>query len=155
MDLGNVGVRWSSVRWLSVRWTARTAVLAGLPALTACAAVASRSRIISFLEAVQRPFDLHDRTWLGIPASLPAHFIISVALAGALAWLWRPKATWVLLVILILAKEGVDLMIITLYQPLTWAYASGSVVDVLASVAGASLGLWLGTRARRRVVEND
>ena len=108
----------------------------------------SRSRIISFLEAVQRPFDLHDRTWLGIPASLPAHFIISVALAGALAWLWRPKAAGVLLVILILAKEGVDLMIITLYQPLTWDYASGSVVDVLVSVAGASLGLWVGSRAR-------
>lgn len=113
----------------------------------------SRSRIVSFLEAVQRPFDLHDRTWLGIPASLPAHFIISVFLAGALAWLWRPKATGVLLMILILAKEGVDLMIIALYQPLTWAYASGSVVDVLVSLAGASLGLWVGIRARRRVVE--
>ena len=135
--------------------TARTAVLAGLPALTACAAVASRSRIISFLEAVQRPFDLHDQTWLGVPASLPAHFMVSAFLAGALAWLWRPKAAGALLGILILAKEGVDLMIITLYQPLTWAYASGSVVDVLVSVAGASLGLWVGTRARRRAVEHD
>ena len=115
----------------------------------------SRSRIISFLEAVQRPFDLHDTTWLGIPASLPAHFIISVSLAGALAWLWRPQATAVLLVILILAKEGVDLMIITLYQPLTWDYASGSVADVLVSVAGASLGVWVGTKRSRKASVHD
>ncbi len=135
--------------------TARTAVLAGLPALASCAGVVSRSRIISLLEAVQRPFVLSDRTWLGVPAALPAHFMVSAFLAGALAWLWRPKAAGVLLGILILAKEGVDLMIITLYQPLTWAYASGSVVDVLVSVAGASLGLWVGSRARRRGVEQD
>ena len=133
--------------------TARTAALAGLPALASCAGVVSRTRIISFLEAVQRPFDLHDRTWLGIPAAVPAHFMVAAFLAGALAWLWRPKAAGVLLGILILAKEGVDLMIITLYQPLTWAYASGSIVDVLVSVAGASLGLWVGTRARRGGVE--
>ena len=42
-------------------------------------------------------------------------------------------------------------MIIALYEPVTWAYASGSVVDVLASVAGAGLGLWVGTRARRGI----
>ena len=135
--------------------TARTAVLAGLPALTSCAGVVSRSRIISFLEAVQRPFDLHDRTWLGIPAALPAHFMVSAFLGGALAWLWRPKGAGVLVAILILAKEGVDLMIITLYQPLTWAYASGSVVDVLVSVAGASLGLWVCSRVPARVVEHE
>ena len=134
---------------------ARTAVLASLPALTSCVGVLSRSRVLSFLEAVQRPFDLHDRTWLGIPAALPAHLIVSASLAGALAWLWRPKAAGVLMGILILTKEAVDLMIIALYQPVTWAYASGSVVDVLASVAGASLGLWVGTRVRPRVVEND
>ena len=75
----------------------------------------SRSEVLSFLEAVQRPFDLQDRTWLGI---------------------------------LILTKEAVDLTIITLYEPVTWAYASGSIVDVLASVAGVSLGLWVGRRAQ-------
>ena len=131
------------------------AVLASLPTLASCQGVVSRSRVLSFLEAIQRPFDLHDRTWLGIPAALPAHVIISVLLAGALAWFWRPKAAAVLLGILILAKETVDLMIIALYEPVTWTYASGSVVDVLASVAGACLGLWVGTRARRRAVEND
>ncbi len=138
-----------------MRWTARVAVLAVLPAVASCVGVVSRSEVISFLEAVQRPFDLHDRTWLGIPAALPAHFIIAASLAGALAWFWRPKAAGVLLGILILAKEGVDLMIIALYQPVTWANASGSVVDVLVSVAGASLGLWINTRVRPGVVEDD
>ena len=142
------------LRCLSVPWSA-TAVLASLPALTSCRGAVSRSRVISFLEVVQRLFDLHDRTWWGIPASLPAHFMVSAILAGALARLWRPKAAGILVGILILSKEGVDLMIITLYQPLTWAYASGSVVDVLVSVAGASLGLWVGTRARRGAVERD
>ena len=131
------------------------AVLAGLPTLASCEGVVSRSKVLSFLEAVQRPFDLQDRTWLGIPAALPAHVIVSALLAGTLAWFWRPKATAVLLGILILAKETVDLMIIALYEPVTWAYASGSVVDVLASVVGVGLGLWVGTRARRRAVEND
>ena len=143
------------VRWPGVRWTARALVLASLPALTSCVGVISRSSVISFLEAVQRPFDLHDRTWLGVPASLPAHLIVSAALAGALARLWRPKAAGILLGILILAKEAVDLMIIALYQPVTWAYASGSVVDVVVSVAGVFLGLWVGTRSRRRVGERD
>ncbi len=131
------------------------AVLASLTTLASCQGVVSRSRILSFLEALQRPFDLNDRTWLGIPAALPAHVLVSLLLAGALAWFWRPKATAVLLGILILAKETVDLMIIALYEPVTWAYASGSVVDVLASVAGVCLGLWVGTRARERAVEND
>ena len=138
-----------------MRWTARVAALAGLPAVASCVGVVSRSGVISFLEAVQRPFDLHDRTWLGIPASLPAHLIISAVLAAALAWLWRPKAAGVLIGILILAKEAVDLMIIALYQPVTWAYASGSVVDVLVSVAGAALGLWGVTRVRRGVDAAD
>ena len=138
-----------------MRWTARAAVLASLPALASCVEVVSRSGIISFLEAVQRPFDLHDRTWLGIPAALPAHLIVSALLAGAVAWFWKPKAAAILLGILILTKEAVDLMIIILYQPLTWAYASGSVVDVLVSVAGASLGLWVCARVRPRVVEHE
>lgn len=127
------------------------AVLASLPTLASCEGVVSRSKVLSFLEAVQRPFDLQDRTWLGIPAALPAHVIVSALLAGTLARFWRPKATAVLLGILILAKETVDLMIIALYEPVTWAYASGSVVDVLASVAGVCLGLWAGIRARRRI----
>ena len=131
------------------------AVLASLPTLASCEGVVSQSKVLSFLEAAQRPFDLQDRTWLGIPAAPPAHLIVSVLLAGALAWFWRPKATAVLLGILILTKEAVDLMIIALYQPVTWAHASGSVVDVLASVAGMCLGLWVGTRVRRRAVEND
>ena len=131
------------------------AVLASLPTLASCEGVVSQSKVLSFLEAIQRPFDLNDRTWLGMPAALPAHVIVSILLAGVLAWFWRPKATAVLLGILILAKEAVDLMIIALYEPVTWAYASGSVVDVLASVAGAGLGLWVATRARRRAVEND
>jgi len=138
-----------------VRWTARVAALAGLPLLASCVGAVSRSEVISFLEAVQRPFDLNDRTWLGIPAALPAHLIVSASLAGALAWFWRPKAAGILLGILILAKEAVDLMIIALYQPVTWTYASGSVVDVLVSVAGVSLGLWVGTRSRRKIDEHD
>ena len=138
-----------------MRRTARAAVLASLPGLASCVEVVSRSRVLSFLEAVQRPFDLHDRTWLGIPAALVAHLVVSAALAGALAWLWRPKAARVLLGILILTKEAIDLMIIALYEPVTWAYASGSVVDVLASVVGVALGLWVGTRLRRKMVEND
>ena len=109
--------------------------------------VVSRSKVVSFLEALQRPFDLHDRTVLGIPAALLSHLILSAFLAGVLAWLWRPRAAGILVGILILAKEAVDLMIIALYQPVTWAYASGSVVDVLASLAGAGLGLWVGNRA--------
>ena len=130
-----------------VRRTAKAAVLAGLPALASCARAVSRSEVVSFLEAVQRPFDLHDRTWLGIPAALISHLAISAFLAGVLAWLWRSRAAGILLGVLILSKEAVDLMIIALYQPVTWAYASGSVVDVLASVAGAGFGLWAGNRA--------
>ena len=143
------------MRRFSVRWTARAAALTALPALTSCVGVFTRSGVISFLEAVQRPFDLHDRIWLGLPAALVAHLVVSAALACALAWLWRPKAAGVLLGILILTKEVIDLMIIALYEPVTWAYASGSVVDVLASVAGMSFGLWVGTRVRRRGVEHD
>ena len=138
-----------------MRRTARAAVLASLPALASCSDVVSRSGVLSFLEAVQRPFDLRDRTWLGIPAALVAHLVVSAALAGALAWLWRPKAAGVLLGILILTKEAIDLTIIALYEPVTWAYASSSVVDVLASVVGVALGLWVGTRLRRKIVEND
>ena len=93
------------------------AILASLPTLASCEGVVSQSKVLSFLEAAQKPFDLHDRTWLGIPAAPLAHVIVSVLLAGALAWFWRPKATAVLLGILILSKEIVDLMIIALYEP--------------------------------------
>jgi len=140
---------------MGVRGAARAAVLASLPTLTSCVGDASRSNVLSFLEAVQRPFDLHDRTWLGISAALPAHFIVSASMAGVLAYFLGPKAAGALLGILILSKEAVDLMIIALYQPVTWAYASGSVWDVLASVVGAGLGIWAGARVRARAVEND
>lgn len=138
-----------------MRRTARVAVLAVLPALASCVGVVSRSRVVSVLEAVQRPFDLHDRSWLGIPLALPAHFIAAASLAGALAWFWHPKAAGVVVGILIVSKEAVDLMIIALYQPVTWDYASGSVVDIVVSVAGVCLGLWVGTRARPRAAEDD
>ena len=73
------------------RRTARAVALASLPALASCEAVVSRSKVLSFLEAVQRPFDLQDRTWLGIPVAVLAHLIVSASLAGALAWLWLPQ----------------------------------------------------------------
>jgi hypothetical protein len=57
--------------------------------------------------------------------------MLSAFLAGALAWVWRSKAAGILLGILILTKEDMDLMIIGLYQPVTWA----------------GLGLWAGNRA--------
>jgi hypothetical protein len=137
------------------RRTVRAVVLVSLPALASCEAVLSRSKVLSFLEAVQGPFHLQNRTWLGIPVAVLAHFFVAASLAGALAWFWRPKVAGVLMGIMILGKEAVDLMIIALYEPLTRAHASGSVVDVLASVAGAYMGLWVGTRIRRRGVGND
>ena len=132
------------------RRTARAVALVSLPVLASCEAVFSRSKVLSFLEAVQRPFDLQDRTWLGIPVELLAHFIVSASLAGALAWRWRPKPAAIVLAILILSKEAVDLGIVALYEPVTWARAFGSVVDVLVSVAGAYLGFWVVIRARQR-----
>ena len=108
-----------------------------------------RAKVLSVLEALQRPFDLQGLTFLGIPAAVLAHILVSALLAGALVWFWRPKAAGVLLGILILGKEAVDLMIIALYEPVTWARASGSVVDVLASVAGVCLGFWVCARMRR------
>ena len=130
-------------------------MLVGLPTLASCEAVDSRAKVLSVLEAMQSPFDLQDLTFLGIPAAVPAHVIVSALLAGALVWFWRPKAVGVLLGILILGKEAVDLMIIALYEPVTWARASGSVVDVLASVAGVYLGFWVCARMRRGAVDND
>jgi len=137
------------------RGTARAVVLASLATVASCQGVVSRSRVLEFLETVQSPFDFHDRMWLGIPVALLAHFFVSASFAGVLARLWRPRAAGVLLAILILSKEAVDLTIIALYQPVTWDYASGSVVDVLVSVAGAYLGLWVGTRGRQRLIEHD
>ena len=113
----------------------------------------SRSGVLTFLNAVQRPFDLAGQIWLGVPAPLLAHFIISVSLAGVLAWFWRPKAAGILSGIVILAKEGVDLTIIALNEPLTWAFASGSVVDLPVSFAGVGLGLWVASKVRRASVE--
>jgi hypothetical protein len=129
-------------------------VLASLPALASCGGMVSRTRVLSFLEAIQRPFDLNDRSWLGIPAALSAHLVVSASLAGTLAWFWRPKATAVLLGILILTKEAVDLMIISLYQPLSRANAYGSAADIFVSIVGGCLGLWVGSRARQSAVDN-
>ena len=137
------------------RRTTRAVVLISLPSLASCGVAVSRSNVLSFLEAVQRPFDLQDRAWMGIPVAVLAHLFVSALLAWALARFWRPKPAGVLLGVLILSKEAVDLVIIALYEPVTWAYASGSVVDVLASAVGAYLGLWAGTRTRRRALEND
>jgi hypothetical protein len=128
--------------------------LASLPALASCGGMVSRTRVLSFLEAIQRPFDLNDRSWLGIPAALSAHLVVSASLAGTLAWFWRPKATAVLLGILILTKEAVDLMIISLYQPLSRANAYGSAADIFVSIVGGCLGLWVGSRARQSAVDN-
>jgi hypothetical protein len=128
--------------------------LAILPALASCGGMVSRTGVLSFLEAVQGLFDLNDRSWFGIPAALPAHLIVSASLAGTLAWLWRPKATAVLLGILILTKEAVDLLIIALYQPLRSANAYGSAEDILVSIVGACLGLWAGSRARQSAIDN-
>ena len=128
--------------------------MASLPALASCGGMVSRTRVLSFLEAIQRPFDLNDRSWLGIPAALSAHLVVSASLAGTLAWFWRPKATAVLLGILILTKEAVDLMIISLYQPLSRANAYGSAADIFVSIVGGCLGLWVGSRARQSAVDN-
>ena len=129
-------------------------VLASLPALASCGGMVSRTRVVSFLEAVQRPFDVNDRSWLGIPVALPAHLIVSASLAGALAWFWGPRATAVVVGILILSKEAVDLVIIAFYQPLSRANAYGSAVDILVSIVGACLGLWVGSRAREGAVHH-
>lgn len=131
---------------------AKAAVAISLPALGSCTGEASRSAVLSFLEAVQRPFDLGGSTWLGVPAALPAHFIISALLAGALARFWRPRTAGIFVGAMILAKEILDLAIIALYQPVTCSYASGSVVDVLVSAAGLGLGLWVTSRVIGRPV---
>ncbi len=106
-----------------------------------CGRSVERSTVISFLEAVQRPFDLHDVTVLGIPAELPAHLLLSALLAAVLAWLWRPRWAFVLIGALIVVKEVWDLAIVTLYEPLTWTYMSDSVQDVAVSIAGVGIGL--------------
>ena len=110
--------------------------------------------MLSFLEAVQRPFDLGGLTLLGVPAALPAHFLVAALLAGVLARVWRPKAAGILVGAMILAKEIMDLAIIALYQPVTWSYASNSVMDVLVSVAGLWLGLWVTSRVKGRRVQD-
>ena len=134
---------------MSEQRAAKAAVAVSLPALGSCDGGVSRSGALSFLEAIQEPFDLGGRIWLGVPAELWAHFVVSAFLAGLLAWLWRPRAAAILLGVVILTKEALDLTIIALQQPVTWTYASDSAVDVLVSVAGVLVGLWVGTRAER------
>lgn len=131
---------------------AKVAVALSVLAMGACAGGVSRTGARSFLEAIQGLFDLEDRTWLGVSAAVVAHFAISAFLAGVLARFWRPRAAAILLAIVILGKEAVDLTIIALYQSVDWTYASDSVVDVLVSIAGVGLGLWVGTRAAERSI---
>ena len=127
----------------------RSATIGAAAVLLSCGRSVERSTVISFLEAVQRPFDLHDVTVLGIPAELPAHLLLSALLAAVLAWLWRPRGACLLIGALIVVKEAVDLGIVALYEPLTWAYASDSVLDVVVSAAGVGIGLLAAILARR------
>lgn len=119
----------------------RSATIGAASVFLSCGRSEERSTVISFLEAVQRPFDLHDVTVLGIPAELPAHLLLSALLAAALAWWWRPLAAVLLIGVLIVVKEAVDLGIVALYEPVTWAYAEDSVLDVAVSIAGVAIGL--------------
>ncbi len=115
-----------------------------------CGQSVEGSTLLSFLEALQRPFDLHDVTVLGIPAELPAHLLLSALLAAAVAWWWRPLAAALLIGSLIVIKEALDLGIVALYEPVTWAYAEDSVLDVAVSMAGAVIGLLAVHWVRRR-----
>ncbi len=119
----------------------RPAAIGAALVFLSCGRSVERSTVISFLEAVQRPFDIHDVTVLGIPAELPAHLLLSALLAAVLAWLWRPRWAFVLIGALIVVKEVWDLAIVTLYEPLTWTYMSDSVQDVAVSIAGVGIGL--------------
>ena len=119
----------------------RPAAIGAALVFLSCGRSVERSTVISFLEAVQRPFDIHDVTVLGIPAELPAHLLLSALLAAVLAWLWRPRWAFVLVGALIVVKEVWDLAIVTLYEPLTWTYMSDSVQDVAVSIAGVGIGL--------------
>ncbi len=120
-----------------------------------CGRSVERSTVISFLEALQRPFDLHDVTVLGIPAELPTHLLLSALLAAVLAWLWRPRGACLLIGALIVVKEALDLAIITLYEPLTWTYVSDSVLDVVVSATGVGIGLLAAVLARRTQGPSD
>ena len=126
---------------MSENRVSRSATICAAAVLLSCQRSVERSTVISFLEAVQRPFDLHDVTVLGIPAELPAHLLLSALLAAVLAWLWRPRWAFVLIGALIVVKEVWDLAIVTLYEPLTWTYMSDSVQDVAVSIAGVGIGL--------------
>ncbi len=127
----------------------RLAAIGAASVLLSCGRSVERSTVISFLEALQRPFDLHDVTVLGIPAELPTHLLLSALLAAVLAWLWRPRGACLLIGALIVVKEALDLAIITLYEPLTWTYVSDSVLDVVVSAAGLGIGLLAAVLARR------
>jgi hypothetical protein len=152
-------VRWAASAALRAAGVAeraaKAAVAISLPLLGSCTGAVSRSGVLSFLEAIQRPFHLGSGTWLGIPVAWSAHFITSALLAGVLARVWRPKAAAILVVAMILAKEIMDLAIIALYQPVTWSYASNSVMDVVVSVAGVWLGLWVTSRVTGRPVQDE
>ena len=126
---------------MSENRVSRSATICAAAVLLSCQRSVERSTVISFLEAVQRPFDLHDVTVLGIPAELPAHLLLSALLAAVLARLWRPRGACLLIGALIVGKEALDLAIITLYEPLTWTYASDSVLDVAVSIGGVGIGL--------------
>ncbi len=128
----------------------RLAALAITVLSTSCAPSGDSTGVRSFLEAVQSPFDLGDRTLLGVPAQPLAHLVVAALLVAALAWWWRPMVAGVLAGGLIVAKEAVDLTIVALYQPVTWTYASDSVWDVALSVVGGGVGLWVALRVRRR-----
>lgn len=130
---------------------ARLAATATAVLVASCARSTESARVRSFLEAVQSPFDLGDRTLLGVPAQPLAHLFVAAILVAALAWWWRPRAAGVLAGVLIVGKEVVDLSIIALYQPVTWTYASDSVWDIGLSLVGGAVGLWAALRARRRV----
>lgn len=117
--------------------------------LLSCGPGEGRSGLLASLEALQRPFDLDGVTWLGIPAELPAHLLLSAFLAVVVAWLWRPRGAVVLIGSLIVLKEGLDLAIICLYEPLRWTYLSDSLLDVVVSFAGIAIGL-LGVARMRR-----
>ena len=127
----------------------RSTAIGASSVFLSCGRSVERSTVISFLEALQRPFDLHGMTVLGIPAELPAHLLLSALLAAVLAWLWRPRWACLLIGALIVVKEALDLAIIALYEPLTWTYVTDSVLDVAVSIAGVGIGLLSITWVRR------
>ena len=89
-----------------VRRITRLVSLSLVSVCASCGSSLERSSLVSFLEAVQRPFDLTGVTLLGVPAEPPAHLLLSALLAGLLAWWWRPLGTTVLIGALALVARG-------------------------------------------------